>query len=97
MKQGGKFMKQNQEKISVAKGGIEYILTENEKEGISVYGIKIVCTLFGEEEVFCHEDVTDDYDTAKELLNLLADYVVLPCTALEIIDEYIDAKSRINM
>lgn len=90
-------MKDREEKITVAKGGIEYFLVENEKESNTVYGIKIVCKLFGEEEVFYHDDVTMDYKTAKELVNLLADYVVLPCTALEIIDEYIDTKARINI
>lgn len=90
-------MKKKEQKISVAKGGIDYSLTINEKEGVEVYGIRIECSLFGETEVFYHDDVTTDYDTAKELLELLVDYVVLPCTALEIIDEYIDAKAKINL
>ena len=90
-------MKKTKERISIAKGGINYILTTDEKEGVTVYGIEIECTLFGETDTFKHDDVTTDYDTAKELLNLLADYMVLPCTALEIIDEYIDTKARINL
>ena len=90
-------MESNNETISIAKGAITYSLEKNEKEGFAVYGIRIICTLFGEREEFFCDDVTDDYETARELVNLLADYVVLPCTALEIIDEYIDEKSRIKM
>ena len=90
-------MKAKENKIKIANGGIEYCLTESENEGIKVFGIRILCTVFGERDEFSYSDVTTDYQTAYELLTLLADYVVLPCTALEIIDEYIDTKARINI
>lgn len=90
-------MRNENKTISVAKGKLTYSLESSEKEGVKIYGIRIVCTLFGEKEEFFHDDVTDDYETADELLNLLADYVVLPCTALEIIDEYVDKKAEISL
>lgn len=90
-------MEKKDETISVAKGGITYSLETSIKDGVEIYGIRIICTLFGEREEFFHDDVTDNYETATELLNILADYVVLPCTALEIIDEYIDAKAKLSL
>ncbi len=76
--------------LTVANEHLRYILTAgNRPDGSTAYGVKVISTLFGEEEQAAVYDITSDKASAEKFLALLADNTVLPSTLTEIAEDYV--------
>lgn len=76
--------------LSIAHERLKYILTEGKRpDGTIAYGVKVISTLFGDEEQAAVFDITSDKCNAEEFLELLADNTVLPSTLSEIAEDYV--------
>lgn len=76
-------------RISIGGGKLVYELLERTVDDMTMYGLEIRCSLFADDDVVRVDDISTDSDFALELLNTLADHVVTPCVAKEIIEEYL--------
>lgn len=82
--------------VETARGRLRYYLTESVRsDGIIVYGVKSVTTLFGEREEASVPDISSNKETAERFVELIADNIVLPSTLAEIAEEYISAKTTV--
>lgn len=76
--------------LTVANGRLHYILTAgNRPDDTTAYGVKVISSLFGEEEQAAVHDITSDKASAEKFLELLADNTVLPSTLTEIAEDYV--------
>lgn len=83
-------------KIEAAKGKVVYSLF-SEKTGSTVeYGIVVKSELFGDAEESKIYNITSEPDFAGRLLFTLADNLVLPSTAAEVVEEYLAAHFTVN-
>ncbi len=57
-----------------------------------VYGVKVICNLFGRQETEFIADVTTEYKFALELFNVIVDNAVLPSTLRDIVEDLIVKK-----
>ena len=92
---GDKTMLNIIEQIELGGSKLKYLIFYETADGINRYGIKIQCSLFGENDEFLMRDVTTDLETAKEILFILADYTVTPCSARYVIEEYVSEKETV--
>lgn len=83
-------------KVEAAKGKVVYLLF-SEKTGSTVeYGIAVKSELFGDAEESTINNITSEPDFAGRLLFILADNLVLPSTAAEVVEEYLAAHFTVN-
>lgn len=76
--------------LSIAHEHLRYILTEGKRpNGTIAYGVKVISTLFDDEEQAAVYDITSDKAIAEKFLELLADNTVLPSTLSEIAEDYV--------
>lgn len=76
--------------LSIAHEHLKYILIKGERpDGSIAYGVKVISTLFDEEEQAAVYDITSDKAAAEKFLELLADNTVLPSTLSEISEDYV--------
>ena len=79
-----------------ARGKVVYELFSETMESTVRYGIKVRSDLFGETEEAVVKDITSELDFARKLLFMLADNLVLPSTADEVIEEFLAASFTVN-
>ncbi|MCX4255367.1 MAG: DUF6514 family protein [Oscillospiraceae bacterium] len=79
-----------------ARGKVVYELFSETTESTVRYGIKVRSDLFGETEEAVVKDITSELDFARKLLFMLADNLVLPSTADEVIEEFLAASFTVN-
>ncbi len=82
--------------IETARGKVVYELFSETTESTVRYGIKVRSDLFGETEEAVVKDITSELDFARKLLFMLADNLVLPSTADEVIEEFLAASFTVN-
>lgn len=82
--------------VETAKGKLLYTLFSEEKDNAERYGITVLSSIFGDNESATIRDITTDYDSARKLIFLLADNLVLPSTFPEVVEEYIAAEFTAN-
>lgn len=82
----------NTQCISICGGKLVYQLIDSEYDGVKVYGLEISCSLFVDYDFIRIEDISSDYCFMTDMLSILADNVVTPCVAKEIISEYLATK-----
>lgn len=83
-------------KIETARGKVIYELFCGSADGTESYGIKVKSGLFDEAEETVVEDITTELDFARKLLFMMADNLVLPSTADEVIEEYLASAFTVN-
>ena len=79
-----------------ARGKVVYELFSETTESTVRYGIKVRSDRFGETEEAVVKDITSELDFARKLLFMLADNLVLPSTADEVIEEFLAASFTVN-
>lgn len=82
--------------IETARGKVVYELFGETAESTVRYGIKVRSGLFDGAEEAVIKDITSELDFARKLLFTLADNLVLPSTADEVIEEYLAASVTVN-
>lgn len=82
--------------IETARGKVVYELFSETTESNVRYGIKVRSDLFGETEEAVVKDITSELDFARKLIFMLADNLVLPSTADEVIEEFLAASFTVN-
>lgn len=82
--------------VEAARGRVVYALFSETKDGTERYGITVRSELFRVAEEAAVRDITSEYDFAERLLFILADNLVLPSTADEVIEEYLAASFTVN-
>lgn len=82
--------------IEAARSKVVYELFSETTNGTERYGIKIRSELFTEAEEAAVKDITSELDFAEKLLFMLADNLVLPSTADEVIEEYLASAFTVN-
>jgi hypothetical protein len=78
---------------ALAQKRLTYQIVKTNETGITVYGIKIVSTLFDITEEHLVTDVTVDFDTITRLFNLCVEHAVLPSTLQDICEDFIVAEA----
>lgn len=82
--------------VEAARGKVVYALFSETKDGTLRYGIKVRSELFRAAEETSVKDITSELGFAERLLFTLADNLVLPSTADEVIEEYLAASFTVN-
>lgn len=82
-------------KVAVGNGGLVYSVTECRGEGNYSFGIEMRCNLFGDENQIKIDDISTDFGFVKRLVDLLADNLVTPCTAKDVVEDYLVAQSEV--
>ena len=82
--------------VEAARGKVVYALFSEKTDGTVRYGITIRSELFKAAEETSVRDITSELDFAQKLLFILADNLVLPSTADEVIVEYLSASFTVN-
>ncbi len=82
-------------RISIGDGGLVYNVVRSKCEGADTLGVEIRCKLFGNDDHVIIEDISSNVDMVKELINLMADNLVTPCTAKDIVEDFIISKHDI--
>lgn len=78
-------------KVETARGRAEYVLFSETTDSGEKYGITVRSELFKAPEEATVRDITSEREFAEKLLFVLADNLVLPSTADEVIEEYVAA------
>ncbi|MCM1024559.1 MAG: DUF6514 family protein [Prevotella sp.] len=81
--------------VEAAKGKVVYTLFSEETDETVTYGIRVRSELFGTPETSEIKDITPEFEFAGKLLFLLADNLVLPSTAEEVVEEYLAAAATL--
>lgn len=85
------------EEINIGNGGLIYRMTKGEKQGVAVYGIEVECSLFGTYDITRVYDISTDSKIVKELLHILADYLVTPCSVRYVVEDYMEEKLNLEL
>lgn len=83
-------------KIETARGKLVYELFSETTGGTVRYGIRIVSEIFDKAEEAVVKDIASGLEFSRKLLFALADNLVLPSTAHEVIEEYLAAAFTVN-
>lgn len=75
--------------VSIGNGGLVYNMICSEFEGAKTLGIEVRCKLFGRDDHIIIEDISTNIQLVKELINLMADNLVTPCTAKDVVQDFI--------
>ena len=78
-------------KVDTARGRVVYTLFSEKSDVGERYGITVRSELFRNAEEAVVKDISSEREFAERLLFTLADNLVLPSTADEVIEEYIAA------
>lgn len=78
-------------KVETARGRVVYTLFSEKSDDGERYGITVRSELFRNAEEAVVKDISSEREFAERLLFTLADNLVLPSTADEVIEEYIAA------
>ena len=78
-------------KVETARGRVVYTLFSEKSDVGERYGIAVRSELFRNAEEAVVKDISSEREFAERLLFTLADNLVLPSTADEVIEEYIAA------
>ncbi|MDE5577892.1 MAG: hypothetical protein K2J11_10950 [Oscillospiraceae bacterium] len=78
-------------KVETARGRAAYVLFSETTDSGEKYGITVRSELFKAPEEATVRDITSEREFAEKLLFVLADNLVLPSTADEVIEEYVAA------
>ncbi|MBD5139331.1 MAG: hypothetical protein K2N60_10730 [Oscillospiraceae bacterium] len=78
-------------KVETARGRVVYTLFSEKSDVGERYGITVRSELFRNAEEAVVKDISSEREFAERLLFTLADNLVLPSTADEVIEEYIAA------
>ena len=78
-------------KVETARGRVVYTLFSEKSDVGERYGITVRSELFRNTEEAVVKDISSEREFAERLLFTLADNLVLPSTADEVIEEYIAA------
>lgn len=78
-------------KVETARGRVVYTLFSEKSGAGERYGITVRSELFRNAEEAVVKDISSEREFAEKLLFTLADNLVLPSTADEVIEEYIAA------
>lgn len=82
--------------VEAARGRVVYALFSETTNGKTRYGITVRSELFRIAEEAVVKDISSEREFAERLLFILADSLVLPSTADEVIEEYIAAAFTVN-
>ncbi|HKM32715.1 MAG TPA: DUF6514 family protein [Oscillospiraceae bacterium] len=81
-------------KVLVGNGGLEYCIVQSNEDGHQSYGIELKCSLFGDEDTARIDDISTDFRFMKNLVDILAENLVTPCTARDIVQDILIAHAE---
>lgn len=79
-------------RISIGGGGLVYNVVRSKCGSDDTLGVEVKCKLFGNDDHIVIEDISSNTEMIKELINLMAENLVTPCTAKDVVEDFIISK-----
>ncbi|NMA79384.1 MAG: hypothetical protein GX967_01910 [Clostridiales bacterium] len=78
--------------VSIGDGGLVYNVVRSKCGSDDTLGVEVKCRLFGTDDTVVIEDISPNFQMVKELINLMAENLVTPCTAKDVAEDFIISK-----
>jgi len=82
-------------RVSIGDGGLVYNVVRSKCGSTDTLGVEVKCKLFGHDDHVIIEDISSNFELVKELINLMAENLVTPCTAKDIAEDFIISKHEV--